>query len=73
MIEEDIRGGRFFKLRSMSRKDTMEKLCEINSINLTGLKSKEYFEHVFEHNAVTEHIPFIFASIPISYRKRLKG
>lgn len=54
-IEEDVRGSRFLKLRSLSRKDTMERFCEINNIDLTGLKSKEYFEHVFENDAVTEH------------------
>jgi len=35
-IEEDVRGSRFLKLRSMSRKDTMERFCEINNIDLAN-------------------------------------
>jgi hypothetical protein len=53
-IEDDLRGSRFLKLRSMSRKDTMESFCEANNIDITELKSKEYFENIFESDEVTE-------------------
>lgn len=46
-IENDSRGIRFLKLRSMSRKDTMEEFAEIHDIDLSELKSKEYFAHLF--------------------------
>jgi|AntDeeMinimDraft_6_1070357.scaffolds.fasta_scaffold06195_1 hypothetical protein len=38
-IEEDVRGSRFLKLRSMSRKDTMERFCEIFSGNQGELQT----------------------------------
>lgn len=53
-IEDDVRGSRFLKLRSMSRRDTIESFCEIHNIDLTGLKSREYFEYIFECSDVTE-------------------
>lgn len=53
-IENDIRGTRFLKLRSMSRKSTMEEFCSENNINLSGLRSKEYFQYVFECSDITE-------------------
>ena len=45
-IENDNKGIRFLKLRSMSRKDTMEEFAEIHKIDLSQLKSKEYFKIV---------------------------
>lgn len=53
-IENDARGIRFLKLRSMSRKNTMEEFCEINGIDIDGLKSKEYFKHVFDSDVVND-------------------
>lgn len=53
-IEKDIRGTRFLKLRSMSRKDIMESFCEVKKIDLAGLKSRDYLEKVFENRAVTD-------------------
>ena len=55
-IERDKRGIRFLKLRSMSRKATMEEFCELHNIDLNGLKSKDYFVHIFENNEVTDTI-----------------
>jgi len=47
-IENDNRGIRFLKLRSMSRKATMEEFCELHEIDLEGINSRGYFPHVFE-------------------------
>lgn len=55
-IENDNRGIRFLKLRSMSRKATMEEFCEQNSFNLEGIGSKQYFSHLFEINAITDEM-----------------
>ena len=54
LIEGDNRGVRFLKLRSMSRKITMEEFCEVCGIDLTGLKSKDYLAHVFHNDDVTD-------------------
>ena len=40
-IEGDPRGIRFLKLRSMSRKATMEEFCKTHDIDLNGYKSKD--------------------------------
>lgn len=53
-IENDNRGIRFLKLRSMSRKDTMEEFGGIHKIDLSKLESKEYFEHIFNLNQITD-------------------
>lgn len=55
-IEEDNRGIRFLKLRSMSRKATMEEFSELHNIDLQDLKSKDYFAHVFENSEITDAI-----------------
>lgn len=49
-IENDNQGIRFLKLRSMSRKETMEAFCIRHSIAMEGIKAKDYFEKVFEEN-----------------------
>jgi len=56
LIESDERGIRFLKLRSMSRKATMEEFCGIHDIDLKGLKSKDYLGHVFENQDITDSI-----------------
>jgi len=56
LIENDGRGIRFLKLRSMSRKATMEEFCEIQNIDLDGFKSKDYLGHVFQNNDITDSI-----------------
>ncbi len=47
-IENDNRGIRFLKLRSMSRKATMEEFCELHHIDIQNLNSKNYFPHIFD-------------------------
>ncbi len=69
-IEEDNRGIRFLKLRSMSRKATMEEFCEIHNIDLQELKSKDYFEYIFENSKITDTI--INEFINIKYQKERK-
>ena len=44
-IENDSRGVRFLKLRSMSRKETMEEFCSLHNVDIEGIKSKDYFEN----------------------------
>lgn len=51
-IENDDRGIRFLKLRSMSRKATMEEFCQINDINIEDLATKEYFKYIFDNEEV---------------------
>ena len=52
-IENDSRGIRFLKLRSMSRKEAMEEFCAQHNVKNEGVKSKDYFENVFEDNNIT--------------------
>lgn len=56
LIENDGRGIRFLKLRSMSRKATMGEFCKIHDIDLDGVKSKDYLGHVFQNNDITDSI-----------------
>lgn len=53
-IEDDVRGVRYLKLRSMSRRESFEEFCMINSINLEGVSPKNYFSHIFEQDNVTD-------------------
>lgn len=53
-IENDSRGIRFLKLRSMSRKETMEEFCLIHSINLANIQSKEYFKYIFNFEGISD-------------------
>ena len=53
-IENDSRGVRFLKLRSMSRKETMEEFCTQHNVDIEGIQSKNYFEHVFEQEEITD-------------------
>ena len=36
-IENDSRGVRFLKLRSMSRKETMEEFCSLHNVDIEGI------------------------------------
>ncbi|KAF3983922.1 MAG: hypothetical protein HFP81_04680 [Methylococcales symbiont of Hymedesmia sp. n. MRB-2018] len=56
LIENDDKGIRFLKLRSMSRKATIEEFCETQNIDLDGFKSKNYLDHVFQNNDITDSI-----------------
>ena len=53
-IEVDSRGIRFLKLRSMSRKATIEEFCAIHDIDLQDLKSADYLAHVFNNSDITD-------------------
>lgn len=53
-IENDSRGIRFLKLRSMSRKEAMEEFCSQHDVNIEEIKSKDYFENVFEDDNITD-------------------
>jgi len=53
-IENDSRGIRFLKLRSMSRKVTMEEFCVQHNISLEEINSRRYFSYVFEINTITD-------------------
>lgn len=53
-IENDTKGIRFLKLRSMSRKATMLEFCDIHGINLGSLAAKDFLEYVFDCNAITD-------------------
>jgi hypothetical protein len=56
-IENDNRGIRFLKLRSMSRKATMEEFCDIHSIDISDLNANDYFSNIFElENITNQHI-----------------
>lgn len=52
-IENDNRGIRFLKLRSMSRSETMQEFCALHNIDISAFQSRQYFSHVFELAAVT--------------------
>lgn len=53
-IENDSRGVRFLKLRSMSRKEAMEEFCSLHNVDIEGIKSKDYFENLFEKGNITD-------------------
>ena len=53
-LEKDLRGIRYLKMRSMSRKATMEQFCDMHGISLEGKTSKEYFPFVFEKETITD-------------------
>lgn len=56
-IENDSRGVRFLKLRSMSRRATMEEFCSTHRINLESIGARDYFKHVFNYEGINdEHI-----------------
>ena len=54
LIENDAKGIRFLKLRSMSRKAPMEEFCKLHHIDLDGYKSKDYLGLVFKNNISTD-------------------
>ncbi len=69
-IENDNRGIRFLKLRSMSRKTTMEEFCETNNIDISKLGSKEYFQYIFNLKDVTNEQ--IDSFIKLKYKEERK-
>lgn len=53
-IENDNRGIRFLKLRSMSRKEAIEEFSQLHNVNLDNLNSREYFSHIFNQPNITD-------------------
>lgn len=53
-IENDNRGIRFLKLRSMSRRETIEEFCGLHHIDISQLQSKQYFAYLFEFADITD-------------------
>ncbi len=53
-IENDDRGIRFLKLRSMSRKAEFEEFFAENSIDISNINSKSYFEYCFELESIDD-------------------
>lgn len=66
-IENDNRGIRYLKLRSMSRRETMEEFCDIHNIDISNLQSKQYFPYLF--NLVEINNDIIDAFINHKYRE----
>ncbi len=54
IIENDTRGIRFLKLRSMSRRNTMEEFANLHNIDLTNTKPKDYFSFLFELEYISD-------------------
>lgn len=55
-IENDQRGIRYLKLRSISRRVTLEEFCEQNGIDLSECPRTNYFPYVFELESVTDEM-----------------
>lgn len=53
-IENDLRGSRYLKLRSMSRKETLIDLATLHNINLEGLGSRQYLENIFNFENLSD-------------------
>ena len=53
-IEKDTQGIRFFKLRSISRKDTITEIANQNNLSIDKKKSDDIFKMVFEDSSITE-------------------
>ncbi len=56
-IENDNRGIRYLKLRSMSRRETMEEFLTLHNIDYSELQSRQYFQFIFNLDEITnEHL-----------------
>lgn len=53
-IENDSRGVRFLKLRSLSRSGTMQELCSLHNIDLSVYPSRQHFSVAFELDALSD-------------------
>jgi len=53
IIENDNRGMRFLKLRSMSRRETLEEFCSLQNIDISQIQPRQYFSYIFELVVVT--------------------
>lgn len=55
-IENDARGIRFLKLRSMSRSETLEGFAGETGLNLQDVGKRDYFKFIFESAVTNEQI-----------------
>lgn len=55
-IENDARGIRFLKLRSMSRSETLEDFAREADLNLNNIGKRDYFRFIFESRITNEQI-----------------
>lgn len=53
-IENDNRGIKYLKLRSMSRNETMREFCNINDIDIENIPARQYFPHLFEMQNISD-------------------
>lgn len=53
-IENDNKGIRFLKLRSMSRKATMEEFFDLHGVNYDEIGSRQYFQTAFNLTQITD-------------------
>ena len=55
-LGQDSEGLRFLKLRSLSRKDYMERLFEICQLPVPDLRSKDWLKYLYENHRVTDNL-----------------
>lgn len=70
LIEAHDLGIRFLKLRSISRKQTIEEFCQMQNVSTEGKKSAALFKEVFEDMSICEEA--IDNYIRIKYAKERK-
>jgi len=71
-IENDKRGIRFLKLRSISRKAILEEFCEIYNIDIENIESKHYFSHIFNLGEITEQQINDFINLKYQEERRVR-
>ena len=55
-LGQDSEGLRFLKLRSLSRKDYMERLFEICQLPVPDLRSRDWLKYLYENHRVTDNL-----------------
>lgn len=55
-LGQDSEGLRFLKLRSLSRKDYMERLFEICQLPVPDLRSKDWLKYLYENSKVNDNL-----------------
>jgi hypothetical protein len=71
-IEDDIKGIRFFKIRSISRKDTIQEIAIQNNLNINNCTVNKIFELVFNNSAISDEVinNYILSKYKIERKKR---
>lgn len=71
-IENDNRGIKFLKLRSISRSDTIKEISEQNNLNIEKLNVNNIFKLCFESSSIDEEIidTYIFQKYKIERKDR---